>query len=178
MKNYTSAIYIAFALMVIGCQQSFDVEKEKEAIIKVVNEETDAYLNFDFETLAQKHLQDTLSLRLSAGRNGYVFLEGWSQISEYLKTAIEGEAVPDDLNVSVSKSNFRIKVYPQSAWVLCDEKWIYHYEKDTVEINSIQVRFLEKIDGEWKIAFISFVGTSGYDELDDAEEIVEIDDPN
>ena len=62
-------------------------------------------------------------------------------------------------------------MYPDCAWVLCDEKWTYRYETDTTEIKSIQVRFLEKIDGEWKITFISFVGTSGYDELEDLEEL-------
>ena len=38
-----------------------------------------------------------------------------------------------------------------------------------MEIKSIRVRFMEKVDGEWKISFISFVGTAGYDELDEEE---------
>ena len=46
------------------------------------------------------------------------------------------------------------------------------------EINSIQVRFLEKVEGEWKISFVSFIGTSGYghDETDEYmnEEIEEL----
>ena len=169
MKSYLTVISIILVLMVVGCQQSIDIDKEKEAIIKVINEETAAYVNYDFEALAKTHLHDTMSLRLTAGRDNYVFLEGWVEVAEYLKQSIEGEEAPENRNVMVKKSNYRIKVYPQSAWVVCDEKWIYRFETDTIEIKSIQVRFMEKIDEEWKIAFLSMVGTSGYDELDEEE---------
>lgn len=169
MKNIISFLSILFILMAVGCQQTVDIEKEKEAIIKVINAETEAYVNYDFETLAKTHMHDSLSLRLTAGTDSYVFLEGWDKVAAYIKASLEGEEVHENRNVDVEKSNYRIRVYPQSAWVVCDEKWIYRFETDTVEINSIQVRFMEKIDGEWKIAFISMVGTSGYDELDEEE---------
>jgi hypothetical protein len=176
MKNYLISIVIISLAGATGCQQkpSIDIEKEKQAIIDVINAETDAYLAFDFDALADKHIQDSTNLRLSAGRDNYVFCDGWEEVSEYLKEAIEGEESPEDRNRTVSKSNYRIKVYPESAWVLCDEVWTYHYETDTVRIKSIQVRFLEKVDGEWKINFLSFVGTSGYDELDESEEVLDL----
>jgi len=174
MKIYAVVITFLLSLFVSACQQPVDVEAEKAKIIELINSETDAYLNYDFDALAATHLQDSTSIRLSAGRDAYMFLEGWDQISEYFKSEIEGEEAPEDRNVTVEKSNYRIKVFPESAWVVCDEKWIYHYETDTVEINSIQVRFLEKVDGEWKINFLSFVGTSGYDELDESEEVLSL----
>ena len=34
-----------------SCEQAIDIEKEKEAIIKVINEETDAYLERDFDAI-------------------------------------------------------------------------------------------------------------------------------
>ena len=40
-------------------------------------------------------------------------------------------------------------------------------------LGSIQVRFLEKVDGEWKICFVSFIGTSGYDDMEDLEVLPE-----
>jgi len=174
MKIYMYCVFMIPALMVVGCQESFDAEKEKEAIIKLINAETDAYINFDFAALAEKHLLDSTNLRLSAGRDAYVFLKGWEQIADYLKEAMKEDEAIKDVNVTVEKSNYRIKVYDECAWVVCDEKWTYVYTTETVEIKSVQVRFLEKIDGEWKISFISFVGTSGYDELDEAEEIIDL----
>ena len=41
---------------------------------------------------------------------------------------------------------------------------------DTIEIDSRQVRFMEKVDGKLKITFLSFIGTSGYDEELELEE--------
>jgi len=174
MKSYIYCVFLISVLMVVGCRESFDADKEKEAIIKLINAETDAYINFDFAALAETHLQDSSNLRLTAGRDAYVFLRGWEHIADYLKEAMKEDEAILDANVTVEKSNYRIKVYPECAWVICDEKWTYVYTTETVEIKSIQVRFLEKIDGEWKISFISFVGTSGYDEMDEAEEIIDL----
>jgi hypothetical protein len=42
---------------------------------------------------------------------------------------------------------------------------------NVVEIDSRQVRFMEKVEGEWKIAFLSFIGTSGYEEELELEEL-------
>ena len=141
MKTVT--VLISFLLMMVvvtGCQESFDPEKEKEAIIKVINDETDAYADYNFEALAETHLQDSTNMRLTAGRDTYVFLEGWDAVGKYLQEDIEGATAPEDQHVSVEKSNYRIKVYPECAWVVCDEKWTYRYTTDTVEIKSIQVR--------------------------------------
>jgi hypothetical protein len=33
------------------------------------------------------------------------------------------------------------------------------------------VRFLEKIEGEWKISCVSFIGTSGYADIEETEEL-------
>ncbi|MFC2129393.1 hypothetical protein ACFLQX_01290, partial [Bacteroidota bacterium] len=58
-----------------------------------------------------------------------------------------------------------------AAYVLCTETWTYKTEDNVLEIESQQVRFMEKVDGEWKIAFLSFIGTSGYDEEEELEEL-------
>ena len=76
-----------------------------------------------------------------------------------------------DLHIKVEKSNYRMKLYPNSAFVVCDQRWTADYGEDVTEIKSIQVRFLEKIEGEWKISFVSFIGTSGYDEMEEPEEL-------
>ena len=64
-----------------------------------------------------------------------------------------------------------MKIYHSSAFVVFDQKWISRYEDDVTEIESIQVRFLEKIEGDWKISFVSFIGTSGYDYMEETEEL-------
>jgi hypothetical protein len=108
------------------------------------------------------HVQDSLNMRLTAGADNYVFAQGWEDVSRHMTGDQTEDDLGPDIHINVEKSNYRMKIYPQSAFVVCDQKWTSKYPDDVVEINSIQVRFLEKLDGEWKISFVSFIGTSGY----------------
>jgi hypothetical protein len=172
--RYSILIFSAIpALLLSGCKPAFDREKEKAAIIDVINRETDAYLARDFEAMYATHVHDSLNMRLTAGADSYVFLEGWDAVSRYMSGDETEDDLGPDLHISVEKSNYRMKIYPGAAFVVCDQKWTSTYGDDVTEINSIQVRFLEKIEGEWKISFVSFIGTSGYEELEETEELVD-----
>lgn len=159
------------AAAITGCEQPVDFEKEKAAIIAVMNEETQTYIDRDFDAMFATHVQDSMNMRLTAGADNYVFVEGWENVSKHMT----GDQTEDDLgpnvHIDVEKTNYRMKIYPNSAFVVCDQKWSSSYDDDVIEINSIQVRFLEKIEGEWKISFVSFIGTSGYEGLDETEEL-------
>ncbi len=168
-----SLLFFSVILSVLstGCEKPVDTEKEKNAIINVINRETDAYLARDFEAMFATHVHDSLNMRLSAGADNYVFVEGWKNVSKHMAGDETEDDLGSDLHISVVKDNFRIKLYPSTAFVVCDQKWTSRYGDDVTEINSIQVRFLEKIEGEWKISFVSFIGTSGYEDLDETEEL-------
>lgn len=164
-----SALIIA-AFAFSGCEKAIDYEKDKAAIIAVMEKETQTYIDRDFEGMFSTHVQDSLNMRLTAGADNYVFAEGWEDVSRHMTGDQTEDDLGPDIHITVEKKNYRMKIYPQSAFVVCDQKWTSHYEDDVVEINSIQVRFLEKIDGEWKISFVSFIGTDGYME-DETEEL-------
>lgn len=166
-----SLIFIAalFIGLTSGCEQPIDEEKEKAAIIDVINRETDTYLARDFEGMFSTHVQDSLNMRLTAGADSYVFIQGWEDVSKHMTGDETEDELGADRHITVEKSNFRIKLYPNSAFVVCDQKWTSDFGGDVTEINSIQVRLLDKIEGEWKISFVSFIGTSGYDEQEEEE---------
>ena len=144
-----------------GMEQKVDLEKEREKIIALINQETDAYLARDYDAVYDTHVQDSLNMRLTAGADNYVFLEGWEEVGKHMLSDETEDDLSSDLHIAVEKSNYRMKIYPNSAFVVCDQKWTSTYGEDVNEINSIQVRFLEKIEGEWKISFVSWIGTSG-----------------
>lgn len=179
MKYTILSLLILAALAFSGCEQPIDYEKERAAIIAVMEKETQTYIDRDFEGMFSTHVKDSLNMRLTAGADNYVFALGWDDVSRHMTGDQTEDELGPDRHITVERSNFRMKIYPQSAFVVCDQKWISEYEDDVTEINSIQVRFLEKLEGEWKISFVSFIGTSGYgsDELEeyynDPEEIIE-----
>ena len=172
MKTPGISIIMLALIWTVSCRTTTDVEAEKQAIIDVINAETSAYLNFDFEKVKSFYIQDSLNFRLTTGADDHVFLEGWDEIETFFRDElIEGNPhTPTDAHINVTKNDYRIRVYERAAYVLCSEKWTYTLPGNVIEINSRQVRFMEKVDGEWKIAFLSFVGTSGYEAEEELEE--------
>jgi len=167
--RYTILSTLLIAVFAIsGCEKAFDLEKEKAAIIAVMEKETQTYIDRDFEGMFSTHLQDSTNLRLTAGADNYVFAEGWKDVSRHMTGDETEDDLGIDLHIKVEKTNYRFKICPMSAFVICNQKWTSSFDDDVTEIESIQVRYLEKIDGEWKISFVSFIGTSGYP--DDEEE--------
>ena len=170
--RYTILFILVFvALVFSGCEQSIDFEKERAAIIEVMEKETQTYIDRDFEAMYETHVQDSMNMRLSAGADNYVFAEGWDEVSKHMTGDETEDDLGSDLHIAVEKMNYRMKIYHSSAFVVCDQTWSSRYDEDVTEINSIQVRFLEKIEGEWKISFVSFIGTSGYDNMEETEEL-------
>lgn len=170
-------IFIAASVLFIttACtQETFDREKEKEAIINVIHEETTTYLERDFEAMYATHVQDSLNIRLTAGADNYVYLTGWEDVSKHMSGDETEDDLRPDLHIKVDKTNFRMRIYENSAFVVCDQLWSSTFGEDVVEISSIQVRHLEKVDGEWKITFVGFIGTSGYEYMEETEELAEI----
>jgi len=171
--RYTILLTLATAAFSFtGCEKPIDYEKERAAIIAVINEETDAYLARDFDACLATHVHDSLNMRLTAGPDGYVFLQGWDEVSRHLTSDETEDDLNPELHINVNKYNYRMKIYPQSAFVVCDQTWTASFDEDVTEIQSIQVRFMEKIGDEWKISFVSWVGTSGYSE-DETEDLYE-----
>ena len=172
--RYSILFILAIALTgVTGCEQEINVDKERSAIIAVINQETDAYLERDYESVYATHVQDSLNMRLTAGPDSYVFLEGWAEVGKHMLGNETEDDLSPDLHITVEKYNYRMKIYPVSAFVVCDQKWTSQYGDDVNEINSIQVRFLEKLEGEGRISFVSWVGVDGYGEIEEVEELLD-----
>lgn len=169
MKYTILTVFILAAIVFTSCEQPIDYEKERAAIIAVMEKETQTYIDRDFEGMFSTHVQDSLNMRLTAGADNYLFAQGWEDVSRHMTGDQTEDDLGPDLHITVKKTNYRMKIYPQSAFVVCDQNWTTKYDDDEIEANTIQVRFLEKLQGEWKISFVSFIGLSGYmeDETED-----------
>ena len=160
MKKYVLALFALILLAGTSCQEKIDIEKEKAAIIAVIEEETNAYLARDLDRLAATYVQDETNIDLRADKSGYGIGVGWEEIGSDFKENFEGLSEPD--GSKEVKTNYKIKVYPESAWAVFDNE-AYNSEGELTN-KSIHVEFLEKINGEWKIVYFSMVNTSSYDD--------------
>ena len=57
----------------------------------------------------------------------------------------------------VSKENPIIKITGNNAWLICDNIWHGTYEGEEIYIDGLQITFLEKVNGEWKISFAGWL---------------------
>lgn len=162
MKKF---LYLSIAMILsagVYGQNKVDVAKEKEAIKAVIQAETQAYYDKDFDLFASVYKHDKSIVDLRASSTYYSFVTGWKDNSDNIKEYMKNN--PQPVKNPEVKKNFRIHVYlNNTAWAVFDN-FIYD-EKGEVENKSIGVNFLEKINGKWKIVFLSRVDASSYKDI-------------
>ena len=164
MKKYRNLLLIVVLFVLSSCAEKIDIKQEKEAIIAVIEKETNAYINKNYSEFASTHVQDETNTRLTAEKNGYDLKTGWLETARVMQEMfIES---PEPWTSRSIKTNHRIKVYENSAWAMHDESWIDQEGNEFMK--NVGVRFLEKVNGEWKIVYVSYVNTTSYQ--DNAEQ--------
>ena len=168
MKKYPMTLFTIFLLVIFSCQEKIDIEAEKSAVIAVIEEETDAYVDADFPRFTDTYVQDETCVRLTAGKNSYALVEGWDTMGKNFEEIFKDRS-PNYQNIKFEKSNYRIKVYTTGAWAIFDETASYDLEGEHFEVTMIGTRVLEKVEGKWKIVFVGIVDTSSYEAAEEAE---------
>lgn len=130
-------------------------EDDQDAIMRVIEAETAAYFNKDFEGWARCWVQEPYVRRwMWFGQGGITVREGWDQQGPAMKQAMENSPAPNASALSVRRENVNIRVGRDMAWVTFDQ----HAPKtgDPFDVPGLQneLRVLEKHAGEWKLACI------------------------
>lgn len=154
MKQTQFLLILLIFLICNSCAKRTDIAKEKEAIMKLLQEEGDAFAARDIHRFSENFIRDSTFTRLDY----YDIIKGWSDhetlVESWMKMNAADTIYTDVLN---SKENAIIKVYEQTAWVICDNKWTASKNGTPEEFVDRQISFLEKVDGKWKFAFIAFI---------------------
>ena len=155
MKKYLMPLVLLVFFAGTSCHhhEKIDIEKEKEAILALITEETQAYHDKDYERFAACYVQDESNIRILGGEGEFSYIVGWEEVGSGFKEWFENN--PDPTPNNEVKKNFKIKVYNDCAWIVFEEEDF----NDDGESNGkgIGTNFLEKVDGKWKIAYLSRV---------------------
>ena len=165
MKKMYLFLFVFTLVSVANGQEKAGLEKEKEAIKAVILEETQSYFDKDFERFAATYKHDESIVDLRAFSTSYSHGVGWEAKSSGMKDFMKNN--PEPIKNTEVKKNFDIHVYSESAWAIFDNE--FYDDEGKLAYIDIGVNFLEKIEGEWKIVYLSRVGVSSYS--DDFEEI-------
>jgi hypothetical protein len=130
-------------------------DDDRNTVMRVIEEETDAFFAKDYERWARCWVQAPYVRRwMWFGQGGITVREGWDQQGPAMKRAMALNPMPNRSVLSVRRENVNIRVARQMAWVTFDQ----HGPKtgDPFDVPGLQneLRILEKHTGEWKIAFV------------------------
>ncbi len=158
--------------LVVGCEvknqpsasastasATIDYDKEKEAILKVLEGESAAFWNKDFEGYASHWLQEDYIRTLGWWKlGGVTVVKGWDERSNRTKSHMEASPDPNATATQVRREDINLRIYPEVAWMTFDQ-----YGDDTGDTLmdmaglSRETRIFEKHDGEWKIVYVGWL---------------------
>lgn len=125
--------------------QKDNFQLEKAAILEVLNDETKAAFNRDYEKWKEKwvHQPYVTKTYMNFSDSSMTETLGWDEINEFVRTYIEEHPEPSPLPTLVDDINVRL--FGNGAWV--------SYEQNDAERGlKRETRLMEKIDNQWKIA--------------------------
>jgi hypothetical protein len=155
-------IFISMIIFLIGssCKEKIDIDKEKQAIMAVIEEETASYYASDFERWSATQIQDSNSIRMGASRTGYSYTPGWQSISSVMKPGFLNERAV----VKQIKTPMQFKIYEETAWVLFNNE--SYNNNGVLTGNQLVTNFLEKHDGKWKMVYRNTLGALSYSQAE------------
>lgn len=156
MKNYLSILIAILIPLGVLCQGKVDIEKEKTAIIALIEEETASYYASDFDRWAATQVQDETNISTQAWNSGFSYTTGWDSISAGIKPYI----IEKKETLKEVKSNYKIKIYNGSAWVIFENE-IFNKSGESAS-KFIATVFLEKKDNKWKSVYRNRIEVSSY----------------
>lgn len=154
MKKLVFFSLTAILLAALACQEKTDTEKEKEAIIAVIEEEKDAFFSQDYSRMAETWVQDPVSLKVYMDKKGYTRYEGWDAISKHDQGNVQDTSI-DRNSIKLSFANFQFNIMNNSAWGFFDAHWTGISKGDTIDSYQTRIVVLKKVDGEWKFTLMA-----------------------
>jgi DNA-binding CsgD family transcriptional regulator len=134
-------------------QQVAVAERDRLAIMRVVEEETAAYFDKDYERWARCWVQEDYGRRwMWFARGGVTLREGWTEHGPRMKAAMTEFPVPSASGRDIRRENINLRVGADMAWMTFDQYGPRGDEPFDVPGLQKELRILEKHEGEWKIA--------------------------
>lgn len=152
--------------LVVSCQQatppvedSIDYAEEEKAIMEVIDGESAAFWNKNFDDYASYWVQEPYIRTLGWWQAGGVtVVSGWEERAKRTKAHMEASPAPNATANSVVRKNINLRIYKDVAWMTFDQ-----YGEDTGDTLmdmpglSRETRILEKQNGTWKIAYVGWL---------------------
>jgi|WetSurMetagenome_2_1015567.scaffolds.fasta_scaffold160377_1 hypothetical protein len=150
MKKYLPFLLVIVLVAGAAFKEKVDIEKEKEAIKAVLQEEKAGFFNQDLKMMNDTWVQDPYSCKFNLGAKGFTGNLGFDEISKRSQKEVEDTSWDRKL-VTATYSNYQFNISKTSAWVVCNLHWQGTYKGEALTLDQTRINVLAKVDGKWKL---------------------------
>lgn len=137
------------------------IQQDHAAIMKVIAQETDMFVQQDFEGWAACWVQDERTREVCISSSiGATVLDGWTQLKDYMQNVLESGLACEILEFQ--RLNTNITISGDIGHVVFDG--LSTHTNGRIE-NTFETRVMERSGGVWRILFSSFV-LRGHQQVD------------
>ncbi len=169
-KTMKSPLPLILLLIITSCQKQsdssgstnyseIDTEKDSAAIMSVIDGESAAFWNKDYDKWASYWVQEPYIRTMGWWKGGGVtVVEGWDERAERSKENFQASPEANPTATKVRRENVNLRIYKDVAWLTFDQ-----YGQDTGDTlmdmpgRSRETRILEKKNDSWRIAYAGWL---------------------
>jgi len=144
-----------------GCAENeraqIDIEAEKAAILETIATETEAYFRQDYELWKEQFVDAPYFMRIGFWEgypNKVSYHQGFDTLRTEKKLQFEEDAT-QWAGSEQTRENLQFRIYDEAAWVTFDQVSVDSESGEELG-RSKEIKILEKIEGEWRLAYIGF----------------------
>src|SRR5262245_54972922 len=138
-------------------------EDEKAAVLEVIERQAAAFWAKDFQRWADTWVHAAYVRRLGWSEVGGVSsIEGWEAIGQGMKQNMADNPTPNRTAAKLVRDHINVRISGDVAWVTFEQ-----HAASTGEARfdmpglSYETRILERRDGKWKVAYLSYLLAGG-----------------
>jgi ketosteroid isomerase-like protein len=126
-----------------------DLAGEQQAIQTLLEKQTRAFFERSFEGEEEVWAHEPYVVRMVDTGELDV---GWDGISTQYRTFMQENPTPVE-DLQFTHENVHLQIHGDGAWVVFEQHLTANLEGEPISYDSREVRFLARIDGEWKIVY-------------------------
>ncbi len=155
-------------------KEEIDIAKEEEAIKAVLKKEISHWWAMELDAESDFWVKEDYMTTVNNNGNNHSQNHGYDSIYADMKRFIEQIEDQDQYQyVSNTKHEFKdfnIKVFVKVAWAVYYVYENWEFKGEPYDRSSVRVTFLEKVDGDWKMALNAITWLNPCEEEDEDED--------
>ncbi len=135
------------------------LEREKAAILSVIEEQAAAFWAKDFDRWAATWVHAPYVRRLGwSPTGGVVSVEGWEAIGARMKQNMTDDPKPNPTPTKLVREKLNFRIEGAVAWVTFEQHAVATGDsKFDMPGLSYETRIFEKQDGKWRVAYLGYL---------------------